>query len=109
MSKRKHRRQHSTAQKAAILRRHFVDKVPVSDVCDEFSLQPSVFYRWREQLFGNAEAALESPAAQSKANVATKALEREKRALEAKLAKKDHVIAEISEDYIALKKSNGGL
>jgi hypothetical protein len=29
-------------QKVAILRRHMVDKVPVSDLCDELELQPKV-------------------------------------------------------------------
>jgi transposase len=37
---------HFTAQqKVAILRRHLVDKVPVSEVCEENGLQPSVLYR----------------------------------------------------------------
>ena len=34
-------------------------------------------------------------------------LERENEALKAKLAKKDNVIAEISEEYVALKKELG--
>ncbi len=40
-------RRHYTAQeKVAILRRHLVDKEPVSKLCDELALQPTVFYRW---------------------------------------------------------------
>jgi hypothetical protein len=37
------RRQLTTEQKVAILRRHLVDKVAVSDPCNEYKLQPSVF------------------------------------------------------------------
>ena len=38
-------------EKVAILKRHLVDKVPVSDVCDQYNLQPTVFYRWQKEFF----------------------------------------------------------
>lgn len=34
----------SNEDKVRILRRHFVDKVPVSDVCDEKDLQSNLFH-----------------------------------------------------------------
>jgi hypothetical protein len=37
------RRHHTPEQKAAWVRRHLADKVPVSDICNEYNLQPSVF------------------------------------------------------------------
>ncbi len=52
MSKRT-RRNHSSEQKAAVLKRHHLEKVPVSDLCDENKLQPSVFYGWQRQFFAN--------------------------------------------------------
>ena len=33
--------------------RHLVDKVPVSDLCNEYKLQPSVFYHWLKQALEN--------------------------------------------------------
>lgn len=42
MSKKRSRRHFTTEQKVEILRRHMVDKVPVSDLCNELGLQPSV-------------------------------------------------------------------
>jgi transposase len=46
MSSSKRSRSHfTTEQKVAILKRHMVDKVPVSDLCNEENLQPSVFYQ----------------------------------------------------------------
>jgi len=39
---RKKRPQFTTKEKAMILRRHMVDKVPVSDLCGELGIQPSV-------------------------------------------------------------------
>ena len=42
----KRRRQFSPEQKIAILRRHLLEHVPVSDLCDEYQLQPAMFYAW---------------------------------------------------------------
>jgi hypothetical protein len=38
------RRQFTPEDKATILRRHLVDRVPVSDLCDEYKIQPTLFY-----------------------------------------------------------------
>jgi len=102
---RRPRRHLSPDQKAALLRRHLVDKVPVSDICNEHELQPSVFYHWLRQLFDNAGAVFETPkrAAPSREKQLAERVEH----LEAKLAKKDAVIAEISEEYVKLKKELG--
>jgi Transposase len=35
-------------EKVAILRRHWVEGVPISNLCDELGLQPTVFYRWQK-------------------------------------------------------------
>ena len=52
MSSEKRRRRHFSAdEKVAILKRHLVDKVAVSDLCDELDLQPRVFYRWQQEFF----------------------------------------------------------
>ena len=54
----KKRRKHYTPEeKVAILRRHLVEGVPISDPCDESGLQPTVFYRWRKEFFENGAAA----------------------------------------------------
>ena len=102
------KRRHFTAeQKGEILRRHLGDKVPVSDLCDEYGIQPSLFYTWQRQLLTNASAALEDGRTR-RGQKATASRDQEKiEALEAKLAKKDSVIAEISEEYVELKKTLG--
>jgi transposase len=104
MSKRTYRR-HSNEQKAALLKSHHLDKVPVSDLCNENKLQPSLFYDWQRQLFANAEVVF--TAAKSGSSSREKELEARVAQLEAKLAKKDAVIAEISEEYVKLKKELG--
>lgn len=107
MSKQQTRRQFTPEQKAAILKRHLVDKVGVSDVCDEYQLQPSQFYDWQRKLMDNAAAALEG--GRSEPASKTRALEEQIARLEAKLAKKDSVMAELLSEYVALKKSLGSL
>ena len=45
---RKERKHYTAEEKVAVLRRrHLLDKVPVSDLCEELSLKPTVFYRWQ--------------------------------------------------------------
>jgi transposase len=102
MSKRP-RRHHSPEQKAALLKRHLVDKIPVSQLCNENDLQPSVFYDWLRQLLERAPAAFTAPSGSSRERL----LEDKIAALEAKLARKDSIIAEVSEDYVQLKKLRG--
>jgi transposase-like protein len=53
----KQRKHHTPEEKVAILRRHLVEGVPISDLCDELGLQPTVFYRWQKEFFENAAAA----------------------------------------------------
>jgi integrase len=43
---RKERKHFTPEEKVATLRRHLVDKVPVSELCEELGLRPTVFYRW---------------------------------------------------------------
>ena len=53
------RRHFSPEQKLDILRRHLLEGVPVSDLCDEHDLNPNLFYRWQKQLFEHGAAAFE--------------------------------------------------
>src|SRR5438105_11310899 len=59
---RKERKHYTGEEKVAILRRHLLDKVPVSDLCDELGLQPTVLYRWQKEFFENGAAAFEQKA-----------------------------------------------
>lgn len=105
--KKAQRRQFSPEEKATILRRHLVEKIPVSDLCDEYRIQPTLFYLWQRQAFEHLSAALQDGRTQ-RGLAQTGAADRARvSALEAKLAKKDAVIAEVSEDYLALKKKLG--
>jgi transposase len=107
MSEAKRSRRHfTTEQKVTILKRHMVDKVPVSDLCNELGLQPSVFYQWQRQVLENLAAAFSTPAAAGPSK-REKELVAKTRELEAKLVTKDHVIAEVTAELVATKKLRG--
>lgn len=98
-------RTHYTAEeKVAILRRHLLEQTPISKLCDELGLQPTVFYRWQKEFFENGAAAFQAKA-RAKQPVE---LERIKY-LEKKIQVKDEVLAELMAEHIALKKSYGEL
>lgn len=107
MSKRQ-KRKFSAEEKASILKRHLKGKDAVSDICDELDIAPNQFYRWQQEFFDNAAAAFEKNG-HSKRKEATKVrkLEEKVEKLETKLSHKDNVIAEITEDYVKLKKNFG--
>ena len=53
------RRRFGTDQKATILKRYLVDKVPISDLCDEYGIKPNQIYTWQKILFDHAETAFQ--------------------------------------------------
>jgi transposase-like protein len=55
----KQRKHYSPEEKVSILRRHLLEKEPISKLCDELGLQPTVFYRWQKEFFENGATAFE--------------------------------------------------
>jgi len=97
-------RKHFTAeQKAAIVRRHLVDGRSVADICDEYGLQPTVFYRWQKQVFESLPALFER-----KSDKGQRALEEENQRLRRVVARKDEIIAEVTGELLDAKKNSGG-
>jgi transposase-like protein len=47
------RRHYSAEEKVAILRRQLLEGVPVSDVCEQHGIHPTLFYRWQKEFFEN--------------------------------------------------------
>ena len=101
----KERKHYTAEEKVAILRRHLLDKVPVSDLCEETGLRPTVFYRWQKELFENGAAAFQSQERHRQVEEKQKRIE----FLEKKVQTKDEVLAELMAEHIALKKSLGEL
>ena len=100
----KPRRHFPGPERVAILKRHLVEKVPVSDLCDELGIGPSQFYRWQKELFENGHAAFEN---NRKSKAIEDAKQRRIEQLEAKLLRKNEVLSELMEEHTKLKKELG--
>ena len=102
----KNRRNYSSEEKVSILKRHLLGKELISDICDDLDIAPTQFYRWQKEFFDNAPLAFEKKKGRQ-SNVKTRNLEEKVEKLESRLRHKDNVIAEITEDYVKLKKNAG--
>ena len=98
----KKRKNYPATEKVAIIKRHLVDKVPVSDLCDQHGIHPTLFYRWQKDFFENGAAAFDK---------ADSRQQREERKLldqlQSKLQTKNEVLSELMEEHVRLKKTLG--
>lgn len=102
MSKSKKRNYYTAEQKVAILRKHLVEGISVSDVCEEFNIKPGLYYSWQKKFFENGAAAFQRSISDER-----RGLQDEVSELKDKLAKKDEIIAEVAEAFVTLKKELG--
>jgi transposase len=104
---RKPRRHFADPEKVAILKRHLLDKVPISDLCDELDLYPNQIYDWLKKFFENGHLAFASSKNGREAKAAEDAEHKKVEQLQAKLQRRDSVLAELMEEHVALKKNLG--
>lgn len=100
------RRSFSAADKAAAVRKHLVDKIPVSQIAEQMQVQPTLIHNWVNTAMAQVERAFENPRA---AKAETSKKEGKLNALRDKLNAKNEVIAELMEENIRSKKENGEL
>ena len=98
------RRHFPPQEKVAVLRRHLLENVPVSQLCDELQIAPSLFYLWQREFFENGHLAF---AKDRKSAAADTAKDVKIQSLEAKLVRKNEVMAELMEEHTQLKKDLG--
>ncbi len=99
------RRHFSADQKAQIVRRHLSGKEPISNLADEFGLQPSQIHNWVKQVLDQAEHAFERTAGRPPRAELLRAQQLER--LKARLVEKNEVIAELMQEHVQLKKGLG--
>ena len=100
---RKNRTSYTAQEKVIILRKHLLEKIPISDICEQYGLRPTVFYCWQKQFFEQGARTFEVEKNQDRSK-AKKIL-----ALEQKLQIKNEVLSELMEEHIRLKKNFGGV
>jgi transposase len=96
-------------QKVAIVRRHLVEKVPVSDLCDEFGIHANQYYNWQKQLFENAAPAFARRPNKANEKKRQNAAEKKIEQIEKKLQDRNEVVAELLQEHVQLKKELGEL
>ena len=97
------RTNYSAQEKIEILKKHLLGKIPISDLCDQYKLQPTVFYRWQKQFFEQGEMVFGN----GKRDKKSQEDGRKVAALEQKIQVKNEVLSELMEEHVKLKKSLG--
>jgi len=88
--------------KVQVLREHLENQISVAKICEQYNINPNLFYLWKKDLFAGA---LETFSNRKNNNTDQGKLNH----LEEKLKNKDSLISEIVEDNLRLKKKlNGG-
>ena len=98
----KKRRNFTAQQKVEAVKKHLVNKEPVSDICDELGISTSHYYQWQSEFFANGEQAFCRDNKKS-----AKKNQGKIQKLESDMAKRNEAIAELLEDNIRLKKQHG--
>jgi len=96
------RRRFTAQEKVGLLKQHLAEGKAVSEVCEAAGINPTMFYRWQQELFEHGAAVFERKPERSSARWERKVAE-----LEEKLARKNEVLSELMEEHVALKKSLG--
>jgi len=94
----------SGKEKIRLLKKHLVDKKPISEVCSSEKVLPGSFHQWVRELFDRGDVVFES---MRRKKDPTHEYERKIAVLEAKLVQKNEVIAELMQETIKLKKASG--
>ena len=89
-------------QKVAILRRHLVDRIPIADLCEEYKIDSTLFYKWQTQLFENGSSVFARNTKKTRSQH-QKTIEQ----LQAKLKRKNEAAYELIKAHRQLKKNLG--
>ena len=100
----KQRRHFTGTEKVAILKRHLLEKVPISNLCDELKLYPNQVHAWLKEFFEKGHAAFGNDR-KSKALEDAKNKQIDK--LQATVQRRNDVLAELMEAHTLLKKELG--
>jgi transposase len=99
------RKRYTSEEKVTILREVMEEGKPVSGVAEAHGVHPNMILSWRKQMFEGALHTFQI----TRSDISEKAHEREKKAFEEELRKKDNVIAALAQEVLELKKKRTGL
>jgi transposase len=85
------------------MRLHLLEHQPISEVCEEQGIHPTLFHKWQKEFFENGAAAFERQPRSSRGGDNQK----EVTILKEKLQRKAEVLCEVTEEMVRLKKELG--
>jgi len=97
------RRHYSAEEKVRLLKLHLVEGQPISAICDLHQIHPTLFYSWQKTFFENGAAAFDRSPRPRRVDLGVQKIEH----LEARLKRKDEVIAAVTEELVRTKKELG--
>ena len=95
------RRQYSAEEKVRLLRLHLVEGQPISTIWDKHQIHSTLFYQWQKTFFVNGAAAFERSPRLRRMDLGNAKVEQ----LEARLRKKDEVIAAVTDAETMVQKA----
>ncbi len=105
---RRKRREFGADQKAAIVRRHLSGKQEsVSDLAEEFQVQPSQIHTWVKTVLDQAEKAFDRDRSGRRRQAEESRKDQAIAQLQEKIVSKNAVIAELMEENVRSKKAPG--
>jgi transposase-like protein len=105
MDEKQKRKRWTGEEIVAVIRRHLVDKVELSKLCEEAGCCPSQVFRWEKQFFDAGAHVFDRKPAESREIIKFQQRAEE---LEKKLQQKNEVLAELMIEHVILKKKTGG-
>lgn len=100
-------KQFTPQEKALLVKRHLLEDVPISQLCEENSIRPAVFQKWLEEFFRNSAAAFSTPHNRRGRPPKQWCEYQQVRDLERKLEQKDEAMAQLLAEHLKLKKKLG--
>jgi len=88
--------------KANAVIRHLQDAVPVSQICQELGVKPTLYYRWQKDFLSSAVSFFQHGTDKAQRQHDSRIFE-----LQGKLSQTDDVISELMEAYARVKKKMG--
>jgi transposase-like protein len=97
------RRPYTGEEKVRLLRLHLVEAQPISAICEEHGIHPTMFSQWQETCFENGAAAFDRSPRSRRGDLGQLRIEQ----LEARLKRTEEVIAAVPEELVRTKKDLG--
>ena len=89
------------ADKLAAVRRHLIENAPISDLCDELGIKPTLYYTWQKQLFENGELAFLRCSGNDSYN--HRHFQQQIAELKDRLMRRNEAMAVLLQDYVELR------